>query len=74
MKNFILSMSSDKQGKPSVMMITSFSWVFGILGCLIYCIYKNGTFPAMQPELLYSVVGVLGVKAYQSGKEAPKIP
>ncbi len=69
MKNFIIGMLSDHSGKISLMRTISAIWVLGILFCIIFLVLTNKTFPVISPEVLYSVVGVLGAKAYQSSKE-----
>ena len=67
--NFIQESFCEKSGKPSNLRLISSAWVFGILFCIIYLVVKTTTFPTIPNEIILSIVGVLGAKAYQRGKE-----
>lgn len=69
MFNFFKNSLSEKSGKPSNIRILSSFWVLGILTSIIFLCVKNNTFPTVPSEIIYSIVGVLGVKAYQRSKE-----
>ena len=67
--NFVQESFCEKGGKPSNLRLISSAWVLGILFCIIYLVVKTTAFPAIPNEIILSIVGVLGAKAYQRGKE-----
>ena len=69
MNKFLSGMLSEHSGKISLTRCLSAAWVFGILFCVIFLTIKNKAFPDIKAEAFYSIIGVLGAKAYQRGRE-----
>ena len=70
--SFFKESLSEANGKPSNIRVVSTAWVLGILISIMYLTYVNNSFPVISNEVLLSVVGIFGVKAYQKGKEPEK--
>jgi hypothetical protein len=65
---------SGNNGKLSNMRLNTSAWVLGILFCIIYLVVKTHGFPAIPDPIIYSIPAVLGMKAWQGGKEEKKNP
>lgn len=69
MINFLSKALSEKDGKPSNIRTVNFLWALGVLFCIVFLVVKNNTFPVIPNEIILSVVGLSGVKAFQRNKE-----
>lgn len=69
MSNFLKEIISEKSGKASSTRIIALLWGCGILLCIIFLTIKDEKLPNVPSEILYSLLGVLGIKSFQRGKE-----
>lgn len=67
---FAKSMSEPYGGGPSAMRFAAFLVVSNVMICWTYIVISDGKWQSMGWDMIVFVLSVLGVKAWQRGKEA----
>jgi hypothetical protein len=73
--NFITQALSGMSGEPSTMRLCTVIIVICVMGSWTYTSIANQFLVPLSPEHLGLVLGALGIKAWQRGKEtSPTVP
>lgn len=67
--NFLVTALSGMSGEPSTMRLATIIIVTCVMGTWMVTSIQNGIMVPLDKELVYLVLGTLGVKAWQRGKE-----
>lgn len=67
--NFLTQAVSESDGNPSTMRIATLLVVGCVMGVWVTLSIKAGTIQPLSPEQVAAVLGALGLKAWQRGRE-----
>lgn len=67
----LLAFLHDHHGKQSSFRVNSFLVVVTVLGLMVYCTVTGKTFPEVPNDLIFALLGAMGLQAFAKTKEAP---
>jgi len=68
-KTFLTALVAEGDGSPSTMRVATLLIVVVVMGVWAYTSVQAGTLQPLSTEQVSAVLGALGIKAWQRGKE-----